>query len=171
MSCVVATGRPCIERVENRVDDDFKLSKCGFKQTVTSTLFMANLLTNGWAVNCPWMVTTPRMLSFIFMRPHVLSGRTSGCCVTGMSFIAFASRQIFEAVVTPVACFGAKPRAIRIPPLRKLDPEWRRLLRCMVGPPSGLDWSVPWHEVVRSWNQHFQSLQLKSWSCKCLHSY
>ena len=83
--------------------------------------------------------------------------------------------KFFEAVVTPVACFGAGHRKISIPHLRKLDSEWRRLLRSMVGPPSGLDWSLPWHEVLHNWNQHVQkmtqSLRLKSWSCKCLHSY
>eukprot|EP00439_Symbiodinium_sp_Y106_P050003 s837_g6.t1 len=50
--------------------------------------------------------------------------------------------NFFEAVVTPVACFGAGHRKISIPHLRKLDSEWRRLLRSMVGPPSGLDWSL-----------------------------
>ena len=80
--------------------------------------------------------------------------------------------KFFEAVVTPVACFGAGHRKISQPHLRKFDSEWRRLLRSMVGPPSGLDWSMPWHEVLHSWNQHVQqmtrTLQLQSWSCKCL---
>ena len=53
--------------------------------------------------------------------------------------------KFFEAVVTFVACFGAGHRKISIPHLRKLDSEWRRLLRSMVGPPSGLDWSLLWH--------------------------
>ena len=44
-----------------------------------------------WAVSCPWMVTTLRMLSFIFTRQHLLSGRTDGFCVTGMSHNRFAS--------------------------------------------------------------------------------
>ena len=83
--------------------------------------------------------------------------------------------KFFEAVVTPVACFGAGHRKISQPHLRKFDSEWRRLLRSMVGPPSGLDWSMPWHEVLHSWNQHVQqttrTLQLQSWSCKCLLAY
>ena len=80
--------------------------------------------------------------------------------------------KFFEAVVTRVACFGAGHRKISQPHLRKFDSEWRRLLRSIVGPPSGLDWSMPWHEVRHSWNQHVQqmirNLQLQSWSCKCL---
>ena len=83
--------------------------------------------------------------------------------------------KFFEAVVTPVACFGAGHRKVRQHHLRKLDSEWRRLLRIMVGPPSGLDWSLPWHEVLHEWNQHVQqmtqTLNLQSWSYKCIHGY
>ena len=83
--------------------------------------------------------------------------------------------KFFEAVVTQVACFGAGHRKISILHLCKLDSEWRRFLRSMVGPPSGLDWSLPWHEVLHNWNHHVQemtrNLQLQSWSCRCLHSH
>ena len=73
--------------------------------------------------------------------------------------------KFFEAVVTPVACFGAGHRKISQPHLRKFDSEWRRLLRSMVGPPSGLDWSMPWHEVLHSWNQYVQQMT-QPYSCR-----
>ena len=40
-------------------------------QTFTLTLFMAVLLTYGWAVSCLWMVTKQQILNFISMQLHV----------------------------------------------------------------------------------------------------
>ena len=40
--------------------------------------------------------------------------------------------KYFEAVVTPVACFGAGHRKIYQHQLHKFDVEWRRLLRTLL---------------------------------------
>ena len=42
--------------------------------------------------------------------------------------------RYFERVISPVACFGASHRAIHKDDLAKLDVEYRRLLRMVVGP-------------------------------------
>ena len=49
----------------------------------------------------------------------------------------------FNAVVTPVACYGAAQRKVYKQDLRKMDIVFRRLLRCIVGPPVDLDWTLP----------------------------
>ena len=45
--------------------------------------------------------------------------------------------RYFEKVISPVACFGASHRAIHKDDLAKLDVEYRRLMRMIVGPPAG----------------------------------
>ena len=53
-----------------------------------------------------------------------------------------------HAVVTPVACFAAGHRKIFKQELAALDVAHRKLLRRVVGPPAGMDWSRPWHEIL-----------------------
>ena len=48
----------------------------------------------------------------------------------------------FHAVVTPVACFAAGHRKIFKQQLAALDVAHRKLLRRVVGPPAGMDWSL-----------------------------
>ena len=48
---------------------------------------------------------------------------------------------VFHAVVTPVACFAAGYRKIFKQELAALDLAHRKLLRRVVGPPAGMDWS------------------------------
>ena len=84
--------------------------------------------------------------------------------------------EYFEAVVTPVACFGAGHRKIYQHQLHKFDVEWRRLLRTLLGPPPGLDWNMPWHQILHSWNRRVldfssETFQLQSWSETCLRQY
>ena len=57
-----------------------------------------------------------------------------------------------EKKVTPVACFGSGHRKIYKQDLRKLDVKFRKLVRAIVGPPGGLDWSAPWHHIFHEWN-------------------
>ena len=77
--------------------------------------------------------------------------------------------------MTPVACFGAGHRKIYHHHLRQFDCEWRRLLRTLLGPPPGVDWSLPWHEILHLWNERVrdfqQRLHLQSWSETCLKHY
>ena len=66
--------------------------------------------------------------------------------------------KLFEATVTPIACFAAGHRSIRQRDLHTLDVEFRRLVRSVVGPPSGVCWSSPWHEILHVWNARVQQI-------------
>ena len=55
-------------------------------------------------------------------------------------------------MVTPVACFAAGNRKIFKQESAALDVAHRKLLRRVVGPLAGLDWSRPWHEILHEWN-------------------
>ena len=55
------------------------------------------------------------------------SPTSSSSCIKSFSF---------EKVISPVACFGASHRAIHKDDLAKLDVEYRRLMRMVVGPPA-----------------------------------
>ena len=51
----------------------------------------------------------------------------------------------FNAMVTPVVCFGAARRKVYKQDLCKMDIVFRRLLRSIVRPPGDVDWTLPWH--------------------------
>ena len=68
--------------------------------------------------------------------------------------------KYFEAVVTPVACFGAGHRKMYQHQLHKFDVEWRRLLRTLLSPPPGLDWNLPWRQILHSWNRRISLAKL-----------
>ena len=80
--------------------------------------------------------------------------------------------RYFEKVISPVACFGASHRAIHKDDLAKLDVEYRRLLRMVVGPLADTNWASPWHEILHGWNNKVQVLSdyagLKPWSVACI---
>ena len=80
--------------------------------------------------------------------------------------------RYFEKVISPVACFGASHRAIHKDDLAKLDVEYRRLMRKVVGPPTDTNWASPWHEILHGWNNKVQMLSdhagLKPWSVTCI---
>ena len=77
----------------------------------------------------------------------------------------------FHAVVTAVACFTAGHRKIFKQELAALDVAHRKLLRRVVGPPAGMDWSRPWHEILHDWNMRISifvgQAGLKPWSHTC----
>ena len=56
--------------------------------------------------------------------------------------------------------------------LAKLDVEYRRLMRMIVGPPADTNWASPWHEILHGWNNKVQVLSdyagLKPWSVTCV---
>ena len=56
--------------------------------------------------------------------------------------------KYFNAMVTPVACFGAAHRKVYKQDLCKMDIVFRGLLRSIVGRPGGVDWTLPWHEIL-----------------------
>ena len=62
------------------------------------------------------------------------------------------SPYIFHAVVTPVAFFAAGHRSMFKQELAAPDVAHRKLFRRVAGPPAGMDWSRPWHEILHDWN-------------------
>ena len=74
---------------------------------------------------------------------------------------------MFLATVTPIACFAEGYRSIRQHEFHIVDVEFRRLVRSVVGPPSGVCWSNPWHEIFHEWNTLVQQIleyrHRKSW--------
>ena len=83
--------------------------------------------------------------------------------------------RYFEAVISPVACFAAAHRPVYKSDLRKLDVAQRRMLRTVVGAPSGTDWSAEWHVILHGWNrrvsEQIQACNISTWSDRCLRSY
>ena len=57
----------------------------------------------------------------------------------------------------------------------KIDVEFCRLLRRLVGPPGGVDWSLPWHQILHSWNQRVRHcckrFGRETWSTQYLRQY
>ena len=56
--------------------------------------------------------------------------------------------KFFDAIVIRIACFGAGPRCIHNTDMVKLDINFQRMLRCLVGAPSGICLGDPWHETL-----------------------
>ena len=83
--------------------------------------------------------------------------------------------RFFDATVSPVALFGAGHRTLHQGDLYQMDITFRKLLRAMVGPPPGIDWSCDWHVILHSWNdrvQRFTNLfHIKTWSRRCVEHY
>ena len=51
--------------------------------------------------------------------------------------------KFFDAIVTPIACFGAGPRCIHSADMDKFDIHSRRMIRCVVGAPGGFFFFFP----------------------------
>ena len=84
--------------------------------------------------------------------------------------------RYFDVVISPVAVFAAGHRTMYKTDLRKFDVLFRKLLRSIVGPPAGMDWTRPWHEIiVHDWNgrvNEFVALHgIKLWSERCVQQY
>ena len=80
--------------------------------------------------------------------------------------------KFFDAIVTPIACFGAGPRCIHSADMVKLDINFRRMLRSLVGAPGGICWGDPWHEILHNWNQRVRQMidacHMKTWAENCV---
>ena len=59
--------------------------------------------------------------------------------------------------------------------LRRFDIEFRRLARQIVGPPPGIDWNLPWHEVLHVWHERVsffvEQAEIPNWSQQCATQY
>ena len=59
----------------------------------------------------------------------------------------------FNVVVTTVVSFGAGPRAVHMSDFAKLNFHFWKLARFVVGPPAGVDWTHPWHQILALWDE------------------
>ena len=89
------------------------------------------------------------------------------------SMCRFCKRlRYFRTVVTPVACFGAGPKAIHGVDLSKLEVHSRKFVRNIVGPPPQTNWDSPWHIIFHVWNEKdnffVQQSGLLTWTTSCL---
>ena len=64
--------------------------------------------------------------------------------------------RYFDAVVSAVALFGCGHRTVYQKDLHQLEVACRKFPRAVVGPPSNIDWSCPWHEILHDWNGKVQ---------------
>lgn len=66
--------------------------------------------------------------------------------------------RYFDAIVTAVAVFGSGHHTIH-------PTSWtfacRKVLGAVIGPPSNVDRSRPWHEMFHDWNGKVESLTLE----------
>ena len=66
--------------------------------------------------------------------------------------------KFFNAVITPVACFAAGHRTLYPRDVQRSDIEMRKMLRRMIPPPVGIDWSAPWHVILHSWHARIDTV-------------
>ena len=78
-------------------------------------------------------------------------------------------------MISPVVVFAAGRRTMYKTDLRKFDVLFRKLFPNVVGPPAGVDWTRPWHEILHDWNgrvNEFVVLHgIKLWSERCVQQY
>ena len=83
--------------------------------------------------------------------------------------------RYFEAIVSSTACFAAQHRPLYRKHLQKYDVQFRKLIRRIVGPPPGTNWSAQWHDILHEWNlrvDHWaRASGISSWSQKCTVQY
>ena len=74
-----------------------------------------------------------------------------------------------------MALFAIAHEVLHKHDLHKLDVHFRKLARIAVGVPGGVDWSLPWHEILHVWHErlsNFQDIaQVSTWSVVALHRY
>lgn len=67
---------------------------------------------------------------------------------------------------------GASHRDVHKYVPAKLDVEYHRLMRMVVGPPAGTNWASPWHYILHGWNNKIRVLSdhagVKPWSATCI---
>jgi hypothetical protein len=80
--------------------------------------------------------------------------------------------RYFHATISQIACFGAGCRKVSRQATATLDIAWRKLVRQIVGPPQGIDWSQPWNQILHAWNARAMSFaaaaKIPSWGEECL---
>ena len=88
--------------------------------------------------------------------------------------VSIRNKLKFNAIVTPIACCGARPRCIHNADMVERDINFRRMIRCVVGAPNAICWGDPWHEILYIWNQRVRDMvgacQMKTWALAPLSS-
>ena len=81
---------------------------------------------------------------------------------------ASARFNYFHAVITPIALFASAHRVVLAAERKQLDVACRKLLRQVAGPPGGIDWASPWHDILHIWHERMYAMMedsnLKLWS-------
>ena len=62
------------------------------------------------------------------------------------STAVFRSSSFFNGLL------AAEHRPLYRKHLEKFDVQFRKLVRCIVGPPPGTAWSAQWHDFLHEWN-------------------
>lgn len=93
--------------------------------------------------------------------PRSTSHRWLGCMLS-----AGESQQQHEDITHHLAAasksfyanFAAGHRTLHKCDLQRLDVEYKRLLRAVVGPPGSISWDGPWHEILHLWNNKVRNV-------------
>ena len=63
-----------------------------------------------------------------------------------------------NVVITQVTCSAAGHPTLYPRYVRRYDIEMRKMLRRMIPPPVGIDWSAPWHVILHSWHARIDTV-------------
>ena len=113
---------------------------------------------NGWAACFQQLAVGMllRTLHIMCRLPRAFHSKKKGYCLDRNVSINLTLK--LEATVTPIAWFAAGHRSIRQRDLHILDVDFRRLVRSVVGPSSGVCWPSPWHDILHVWNARAQQI-------------
>ena len=91
--------------------------------------------------------------------------RVRSVCLQCPTVCVHTFRACFQEKIRPSFCRaqaqkaqGAGPRCIHSADIVKLDIQFRRMIRCVVGAPSSICWRDPWHEILHIWNQRVREM-------------
>lgn len=70
--------------------------------------------------------------------------------------------RFVNVVVTTVVCFGTGPQAVHMSDFAKLNVHFRKVARTVVGPPVGVDWAQPLHQIFHLWNERVVAFMIQS---------
>lgn len=90
--------------------------------------------------------------------------------------VSVAARlQFFQSVISSVACFASGHRTVHAHDFHRMNVEFRKLVRTVVGPPTGMHWDDPWHDILHKWNGKVNALcaafSIHDWSAQFLQQY
>ena len=90
--------------------------------------------------------------TFIYKRQHVFFSCANRDMLCDHNVSICKRLRYFHSIVSPVACFVAGHKAIHQIDFNKLDIQFRKVLRSVVGPPASIDCNLPWQTIWHEWN-------------------